>query len=227
MWFLPCLFSTQIILFVLIRLSGENDKKLIAMLAVLYCIGVINIKTVDIKFLFMIERSFIAVFFVGIGYIFKRNNKNLIEKAPQYILYILTAIWIFALTVKYRCFGFDIEMMVDAKNNFALQVIVSMSAIWALMILFRNNGKIKGISYIGRNSIIYYGLGDMLTFIPKIILYNILKINLSTLGNYSVIFSVFITVSVCFILWPISWVINNKMGIIVGKRNIKCICKKK
>ena len=227
LWFLPCLFSTQIILFVLIRLSGENDKKLIAMLAVLYCIGVINIKTVDIKFLFMIERSFIAVFFVGIGYIFKRNNKNLIEKAPQYILYILTAIWIFALTVKYRCFGFDIEMMVDAKNNFALQVIVSMSAIWALMILFRNSGKIKGISYIGRNSIIYYGLGDMLTFIPKIILYNILKINLSTLGNYSVIFSVFITVLVCFILWPISWVINNKMGIIVGKRNIKCICKKK
>ena len=60
----------------------------------------------------------------------------------------------------------------------------------------------------------------MFTFIPKIILYNILKINLSTLGNYNVIFSVFITVSVCFILWSISWVIKNKMGIILGKNKM-------
>ena len=221
LWFLPCLFTSQIILFVLIKIFGNKEKIFLLSLFVLYFIGTLNIRFWDIKLPFMLEKALLAVFFVGIGWVIKNWHSKLLDEIPQKFLPIFVISWIVTLFIKQHYYGYSIGMEVDAKHSALLQITVSMSAIFTLILLFRRSQVIKSLSYIGKNSIIYYGLGDMLAFVPNIFLYNILKIDLSKLGNYSVIFSMFIVLCICMILYPVTTIINNKFGFIVGKKGIQ------
>jgi fucose 4-O-acetylase-like acetyltransferase len=86
LWFLPCLFATQVLLFFLVKILKNKEKLLIFSLFIMYLIGVINARMLHIKFPFMLERALIAIFFVGIAFVIKTYHSRLIDNLSRYFL---------------------------------------------------------------------------------------------------------------------------------------------
>lgn len=54
-------------------------------------------------------------------------------------------------------------------------------------------------------------------FIPDIIVYNILHLNVIELGNLGIFVMMLYAICICVCIWPISEFINKKMKFILGR----------
>ena len=61
-----------------------------------------------------------------------------------------------------------------------------MGGIMVMIYISKHIKKCRLVNYVGRNSLVYYGLLDIMSFVPDILVYNILHINLEKLGTWNI-----------------------------------------
>lgn len=217
LWFLSCLFITENIFYFVIKIMKDNIGRIMISTSILLTAGFIYLKTVGILLPWNIEKSFIAVFFVAIGYIIKKIGLEKIKDVNLFAFYILCVINIVSTYYNYIYIGRNIDFYIGDLGNPILFMLQSLSAIFAWIIIANRIKELKWLQFIGKNSLIYYGLLDTIRFIPNIFIYNIIKIDILGMGNASIFLSIGSVVVVSIVLWPVSLFINKKVSFIVGK----------
>lgn len=217
LWFLPCLFVVENIFYWIIKFTNKYNKTCVIYISALciYFVGVIYIKTIGILLPWCIETSMIAILFMSIGYLMK-INKEYFEILNAKWTIVLFAINIIVAFVNYSLSGYIVDLNIDAIGNPLLFPVAALSGILGFVTLFKNVKKLRMIKYIGRNSLMFYGLNGITVFVPNIIIYNILKTNFVDLGNLGVIFAIFYAIVQCIVTVPIVEIINRKMRFLLG-----------
>lgn len=218
-WFIPCLFFAEIIFYWIVKLSERySDKMIFICIVIAYTLGTLCIKFIGIMLPWCIETSFVSLLFIGIGYLYKNHEKSYnIEKSKWLYVIIFFAINMIASYFNYKIANHRIEMVYNIIGNPLLFIIETIFGIWGFVLLFKNIKGIKFIRYIGENSLLYYLLSGLMMFIPDILFYNILKVDILKIGSWNVIGALVYVIIYVITMYPVSVVINRKFKFLLGK----------
>ena len=215
LWFLTCLFVIQIILYGIVRFA-KNLWYIFAAVLLCFIAGVAYVELGETLLLWEIDTALISIVFVGLGYILKKQI-HILERISTYAGIIFLAINFVLTYANYQITHQQVDLAVNILGNPILFLLSALSAIMGLIILFKNCKNNRVLSYIGRNSLIYYGLSDMLLFLPELFVYNIIHLDISKLGEFSVVIGFGFAFVVCLAIWPMAEIINRKMKFVLGK----------
>lgn len=213
-WFLPCIFISEVLFYIILK--NRVIPILLASLF-LYAMGYIWIIRIGILLPWSLETSFVTIVFICIGYVTRK--KNIVDKiSNKYVMALMMLLLNIVFTyINYSVLGKYIDLHLDRLGNPVCFLGETLAGTFFMVLLFSNCNKLKCIQYIGKNSCIYYCLGDLFMFIPDILQYNVFHIDIQVLGNWGVLWLLFSVVIVCIILYPVSGFINKRLPFILGK----------
>lgn len=216
LWFLSCLFVTENIFYWIVKIANKYTRNLILVISLcIYLAGACYIQWVGVTLPWSIDTSVIAILFFSVGYLLK-NRKEFLDKFNGKWSVVFFIINIITAFVNYTISGCSIDLNMCILGNPILFPIAAFSAIFGLMLLFKNVKNLKVIKYIGKNSLIFYGFSGITSVVPDIILYNILKANFGVLGDIGVIFSILYAIVQCVVTVPIVQIINTRIRFLLG-----------
>lgn len=217
LWFLNCLFLSHIILYWVIKLLKNKYKFILCALFIFYSLGVLYVKLIGIQLPWYIELSFIAVIFCGMGYLLKKNKGLILNKMSWVTTVIFFIVNVLATYENYLVAGKGVDLVFGSIGNPILYLLESFAGILAFVSLFRNVKGLKVIQYIGRNSLVYYCLIDLMAFLPDILVYNILHLNYENIGNGIVLVWMGYVAIIYISIYPINEFINKKAKFVLGR----------
>lgn len=218
LWFLPCLFVSEILIYFICKVSPIKQK-LVIILGVI-C-SFIWIYVIGIRLPWCMDIVFIATLFIYLGKICS-TNKTIFEQITKiwlFIPYMIVLTGAALCNSKYFIEMNTVNMAFSIYGNCILFLIASLSGILMMVSIFKNvRLACEHLRYIGQNSIIYYGFNQVAMIIPSVFTYQILARFIDI--NNSVI-QFFIGIGYLIFSLPLVYIaaeiINKKMPFMLGK----------
>lgn len=201
LWFLPALFISEIIFFILSRYIKNSYKSAIVTLIILSCGFLINYTNYNVIML-VVARAFIATGFVAFGYYLFNFIKNIKLSYKSVVMLIV-------LNIVISQFNVNIDLWSLQFGNIGIYVMCSILGSISTILFFKNLGENKLLYYWGKNSLIIMATHQILMQI------------ICTIFNYKVsgfLSGIFLTILVILIEYLIIEFINNKMTFLLGKK---------
>lgn len=211
LWFLPCLFCTNILFYLLKKILKKNH----------YIIGVISIiasivieKVGNIALPFSLENALIMLLFFELGYLLFNNRKKLrlmfSVKGVNYfcaILFIITGATFSAVNGRVR-------YSVGMYTNLLLFYLASIMGIMGYLLISYTINKNKILEYIGKSSLAILVLHKF----PILFFQSVLPITRNYLKDNNVFVAILVAfISVCFSL-VVGEFIKKRWPILLGKK---------
>ena len=191
--------------------------KILISVNIVFVIGVIYRNLINVNLPYSIDVSLIAILFLGLGYLFKRYFEKIkVYFKLKYIIVYLSVNILFGF-LNFKFIHVRIDMFYNIYGNYLFFIISAISGIFMCITLFSNIKKISILSYIGKNSLIYYLLHQYIVFklIEFIIPQNLF--GTSDIGKFFI--EIIYTILACSILYFVTEMINKKLSFILGKSN--------
>jgi fucose 4-O-acetylase-like acetyltransferase len=218
-WFLPALFSTEIIFF-LYRKYFHKYSWIIVIGS--FLIGILLKHTLPFRLPWGIDVAFFAVLFLQLGYYLKRKNLNDVFFARisfwGKIAIVLASI---ALTILFSNINAteDSKVLVYALqfNNYFLFLAAACTGIVSVFVLSSCIPSFRFLRFYGRNTIIILGLHIMGYSLIKGLLYFILHVPMEVL-NENAYLKFFMAASNFIVLAPVIYFINQYIPQLLGRK---------
>lgn len=221
LWFLPCLFFSELVFFYLIKILRNDLYRIGKIVLLLTILGLLYYRFIDVSLLFKLDTCLIAIFFIFLGYLLKKI-KFMSSNKYRYKKFFIICICINILTgfIPYKMFNLGLNMN---RHYYGIEPLCFLAAISGIFIVIIVSSKIYSniIQYIGKNSLIFFSLHqavflDLLKHIFKQI--NIFQDieNPSLLQNpVYVLVNLLLVLFFCYIINYIIY--NTRLRIIIGK----------
>lgn len=218
LWFLTCIFVVELLLYWIVKLSKDNTKIILLVTSLSFVVGAIYMFFKLPLLPWEIDCALIGVFFVGLGYLFRKEQIIEKIKGKIWLAIILIAINVSTMYINYLYMGKrNIDLVGNQLGIPILYLLETVSSVIALVIIFAELKRIRPLLYIGKNSLVYYGLLDIMVFIPNIIVYNILGLDLKSLGEWTLPINFAIVAIACLCIAPINELISRKLKFMKGQ----------
>lgn len=209
MWFLPCLFISELLVYYLMKRVKSNKFRFMVSLIIFVLGYVMAINKVYL--VFAIETAFIAQFFIFVGYYFStvKNKVNILAKVIAIILSICTVIISLLLDNNIAMLG----------HNYGNIFIFVTSAIGGSYVVYELSSLIKNskvLQFIGLNSLIILGFHEPIKRIVIKLFATILKVSDTFIRN-NIFYSIVITIIVLIIIVPGIFILNRYFPMLVGR----------
>lgn len=209
LWFLPCLFITEILFFMSIKHFKQNYK-LLALIIIFSLTGFLYNIYIPLRMPWGIDISLTGTVFYSAGYFFRRKYEDIFfKKSYVFILFLLlTHITLSFINPK-------VDMYKLIYNNYFFFYLSAFSGIFFYIYIFKMIKPLKALQFYGKNSLIILGLHYLII--------STLKYTLPILFNYfnlRVNESIFFITNVFFtllLLIPTIVIINRYFPYITGK----------
>lgn len=236
LWFLTCLFVTELLFYGLIKKYYREPKKLVFWLAIAGVIGYLYSVYVPFRIPWNVDVALAAIVFYGAGNLFRKViepekelgarfslklNSGFIEKFSGVEKY-LTAI---AILLSLLYLGYLLKFPTDNKVNmnvlqyggFFSFYLLAFAGIFSFVYLSKKIGSSKVLEYYGRNSLtilaLHFPLKDVFTKLVVIVL------GVDTeYFYYNTGFALSLTVLNLLCLIPVIFLINNYFPFLLGKK---------
>ncbi len=213
LWFLPCLFISEILFLIIIR----NIKSKTIIFLILLVFSVIPFVAKDYYNFKLFMRVFIATAFLGIGYYtfsyIKSRSFN-----------ILVPISLLAINIILGACNGLVDLYSLQLGNYILYFASAVSGILSILLFFKYIGNIKAISFLGVNSLIIMCTHIQLIAVVTKVISIIVSVPSSNLmaNPYS---GLLILGIVLLLEIPVIYIFNNYLSFFLGKRE-KCVSQK-
>lgn len=236
LWFLPCLFVTELLFYGFMKRYYAEPRKLVFWLIIIGILGYLYAAYVPIRLLWNADVALTAVVFYGAGNLFKslfslegksvsclvlelnsRFLKGIFEHDNIFngILILLNVLYLGYLS------GFPTTEIMNMNTleygDFLSFYLLAFSGTLAFVFSFKRIGSSKILEYYGRNSLIvlafHFPIKDILT-----------KLAVLTFGfdignlDYNAPFAFTLTGLNLLLMVPIIYVINNYFSFLLGKK---------
>lgn len=219
LWFLPCIFFTELIFYLIVS-RVKKSKQLLTILLVFSVLGYFCKMLTNLRLVFSIDIALTAIVFYGFGYIVrnsKKINELLLKASTKLSLILLLFVGNYILSI---INGF-VDMRNLVYNNYFLFYISSIIGILSYILLFNYiskfqffiNGVIcKVLLYFGKNTLIILVLNEIIISFYRS--KGFLTSNSITISGMMIAFFTMIT----FI--PLIYTINKYLPFVTGRPNI-------
>lgn len=219
LWFLPCLFVTEIIFYFIIKITKNNKVKILFSIAICAVVGSIYFKYINKLLPWSVDAALTAILFLGIGYLSKNTKKKFDKIVDIRIAILLLIINICSTYFNYKILGSNVDLYACRQGNVLLYYIESISGIYMCISIKRLIKSSNILISIGKNSLIYYCLHGSLFVVFRSIISNFTSIeNCNFIKSLAI--GITMIVLAVIIIWNISNFINKKCPFILGKINI-------
>ncbi|SFM56217.1 acyltransferase family protein [Methanolobus profundi] len=213
LWFLPCLFITELTYFYILTKVSEKKMKLMIILVASALIGYLYSSNVTIRLPWGLDIAFVAIIFYAAGNILKKHFQI---KQPTQNTYTLFLLFVFSLS--FCLLNKRVDMYNLVYNNYILFYTSAFLGIIFYMHIFLKIEPSNILSYYGQNSIIILGIHyPLISSIKYMILFLSPIISIQT-GIY--LFALKLILVIIFLI-PIIYVINNYIPFIICKKRAK------
>ena len=218
MWFFLCLYTLEIIYYIIFKPLKNNARKTIIVLFVIACLGYINYRFNPFPLPFYLGPALVGMVFYGIGNVAAHHIKEFYTIKPVHIVILL--------------FSFLILLFVSQKNgyvimsdnnyqNYLLFFVSSLAGIGTFVIIgnwlsIKPFSK-KFITYVSQNTLLINSFHLLVFSILKGIMVFVLHIPLESLYGHNATAILFAAVSLVLCL-PVAYIINRYFPFIVGKK---------
>ncbi|MEH7549320.1 acyltransferase family protein [Neobacillus vireti] len=220
LWFVACLFCTEL-LFYFIAKIGQTKKAIGFFLLVISVVGCFYNKMVGQPLPWNIDVAMISVGFYGAGYLFKEYNKNLERFNHLKALVLLLIVNLFTGYFNYVLTGERVDFYNSSLGNIVLFYLSAFSGIGAFVILIKHMKKNKVLQYIGKNSFIYLAFHQKIVFFVFSLLIQKSIFNFESIINHPIVEGVLFTFITVVILIPAVYTINHYFPFMLGKTTRK------
>jgi fucose 4-O-acetylase-like acetyltransferase len=234
LWFLTCLFVTELLFYVLAKKYYEKPKRLVFWLIIAGVIGYLYSVYLPFRIPWNVDVALAAVVFYGAGNLFKRLTEpeskvsfslkldsDFIEKFSRFEKYLLlTAVLLSLLYLGYLLkFPTDdkVNMNVLKYGDFFSFYLLAFAGIFTFVYLSRRLVSSKVLEYFGRNSLIILALHFPLKDILIKLVIIILGVDIEYI-HYNAGLALSLTVLNLLCLIPVIFLINNYFPFLIGKR---------
>jgi fucose 4-O-acetylase-like acetyltransferase len=209
LWFLPCLFITEILFFSL-RKSVKQNYKLLALVIVFSLIGFLYNIYIQLRMPWSIDIALTGIVFYSTGYFFRSKYENLFFRKSYTFILILFLIHIISSLTNPK-----VDMYKLIYNNYFMFYLSAFSGIFVYVYIFKLARSSKTLQFYGRNSLIILGLHYLVISTLKYTLPTLFThFNLQVNESIFFITSLFLTL---LLLIPIIVITNRYFPYITGK----------
>lgn len=206
LWFLPALFSSQLLYYFI---NKRRSFKLIALVGI--AIGGVWLIKYDIRWLpFGLNQAFIAVLFLGVGNLWKDQWMGL----PWIIYYIGVGIALVFVIASWPFARFDLESL--RVMPFYSYLIDAFMGIGLLLCISRILKGICFINYIGKNSLVIFALQAPVIRGGIYLTSKLLHCNVEYL-QMNIGYSIMVTIGGLILMWPVVDIYNRLLNMIKGR----------
>lgn len=210
LWFLPCLFVTEIMFFALVRTLGKRWAALFIVLAGV--IGYINAYYIPTRIPWGIDIGLAALPFLGAGYYAYQARDYLKSILDNAFLSSLVLFVSFCLGAVMGILNGQVLMVIKYYGNFFAFYSAAFLGIIFWAIISRKISRSWILEYLGKNSLLLFGMHvPLVVFITEG--FGFTFYNTFTSSVYSVI----VTVIVIAALIPLITLVNQKLPWVLGK----------
>jgi acyltransferase len=237
LWFLTCLFVTEILFYLLAKKYYWQPGKLIIWLIVAGIIGYLYSVYVPFRLPWNVDVTLTAIIFYGAGNLFRRLTESIEEfkvdlgfpksgsKLNDISFLVENFLNGFFILVSLLYFGYLLEFPTDKINmnvlkygNFFSFYLLAFSGIFTYIYIFKKVRTLKLLEYFGRNGLIilalHFPIKDILTKLSDIIF----GIDLDCF-SCTTAFALILTGLNLLCLMPVIFVINKYFPFLAGKKN--------
>ena len=157
LWFLPCLFSTDMLFYLITRTCVFHKLKTIISLLFFFAIGTFCLRNEIVYLPFGLHTAFFALTFYGIGYLSKNNIESFCEiKNSSYIMLLLA---ISILIIQVQCLGVYSGKINSADLTYVILGLIGIMFVFAISVIIK---KSIIIEYLGFNSLVILGFQEQI-----------------------------------------------------------------
>lgn len=220
-WFLTCLFFTEILSWILFILCKGNKSYILLVSTVTGIIGLLYYRLGGMTLFWNIDVCMTAIFFFSLGYFIRGLREN-----KKWMVFIRRkSTFIIAITLHFSCSVANHLLCQERLDMFYCQygfvpvmVVASLTGIYVVYRISLSKN-IRCISYLGRHSLIYFGLHNALSIPLLEIIYSQLDIFQNPVG---IDFFLYLLVSISFVLFSMTLADfvfrNTRLRIFLGMR---------
>ena len=207
LWFLICLFITEIIFYTVVKLTKNSSKAIGCLLISLSIIGYLYGVFIKVTLPLCMDIWIITIVFYGAGYIAK--EKLILEKISRVFIAVFAVI-----NVLFGMINDFINLYENTYGSYFLFYLSAFAGIYTVIMLIRLIKSSSILIFFGQNTVIYLGLHFLVVYslIDKVL-------KLTSANFFAAIFIGMIYLSITvMILIPVINLINNCFPWIVGKK---------
>jgi len=217
LWFLTCLFTTEL-LFYLIKMGLKRNLFVVISIISSSIIGYLYSRSSGAPLLWNFDAASIAVLFFGVGYMYKELTEQISRFVTIKVLLIVSLLNLMTGYFNYQLSGERVDMYESQYGNYLLFVLSAFSGIIAFLIAVQKLGTNVVFQYIGKNSLIYLALHQSIVFSLLDMVFKRL------LDTDSVVIGLFLgtiyTIITIIVIAPVAYVIKNDFPYILGKSGL-------
>ena len=234
LWFLTCLFVTELLFYGLAKKYYGEPKKLVFWLTIAGVIGYLYSVYAPFRIPWNVDVALAAIVFYGAGNLFRkltepesgssfnlRLNSGFIEKFFRVEKYLP----VIAILLSLLYLGYLMKFPTDDKVNMNVMqyggffsfYLLAFAGIFTFVYLFKKIGSSKVLEYYGRNSLIILALHFPLKDVLIKLVIIILGVDIEY-THYNAGLALGLTVMNLILLVPVIYVINNYFSFILGKK---------
>lgn len=216
LWFVACLFCTELIFYLITKL-GRSKKLIGCLLVFISAIGCFYNKTSGDPLPWSLDVAMISVGFYGAGFFFKEYQMkfnrflNLSMLVPFILLNVVTGYLNFVQT------GKRVDFYNSSLGNIGLFYLSAFAGIGAFIIIIKRMKSYQFLQFLGKNSLIYLALHQKIVFLLIDQLMGNSLLELGKMSEIPLLKGLFYTVATGVILVPIVYAINHYLPFVVGR----------
>lgn len=214
LWFIPCLFTVEIIFFVVKKITKSN-LVLMGILSAILCAAGYMWSVPEVYRPWRVDTALMCIWFVYIGY-FVRN----ISKFREFVLSkkavaLFTIMYSLLCIISYTKYGFsNLDINRAVYYSFKLCMIMIVVGIMFLFSIGKLINSNRILEFIGQNTLAYFILH---TFFFKFTVFILEKISILRLLKNTFLNATMVTIITLIIMVPVLLIINRYFPIVVGK----------
>jgi acyltransferase len=239
LWFLPCLFVTELLFYVFAKKYYGKSKKLAFWLTAVGVVGYLYYLNIPVRLPWNAEVALTAVVFYGAGNLFKKYaesevgsgsgvvskgdliSRKKLSPAEKIFLgvFLLLSLLYLRYLMKFPTAG-KMNMNGLEYGNFFLYYLLAFLGIFTFVYLFKKIGTSRILEYYGRNSLIVLGFHFPVMDILTTLIFFTFRIDLDV-DYHNAFIALSLTVLNLLCLVPVIHIINNYFHFILGKDSSK------
>ena len=237
LWFLPCLFVTELLFYGFVKKCYRETQKLVFWLTAAGMIGYLYSVYVQLRLPWNAEVALTAVVFYGVGNLFRkftesevdpgsdvfwdadssfRKSFSQVEKFLPGVFLLLNLLYLRYL-IEFPTAG-EINLNGLEYGGFFSYYLLAFSGIFAFVYLFKKIGSSRILGYYGRNSLIVLALHYPIMDILLTFIFFLFGIDLHKANYYNAGISLSLTILNLILLVPVISLINNNLPFLLGKK---------
>ena len=216
LWFLPCLFVTEV-MFNFLKKRIKNIKILSIIILFFSILGYTYSKLNLIRLPFCLDIALIAIGFYFLGYLWKQKIEIAFKQFNNKIWksYIIIGVMTI-VTVVVSQINYGMSMNSLKFNNYFFTYIASISGCLVIYIISNIINKNRMLQFLGRNTLIIMCIHEPIKRILIEVIHKVTNIPTELLRN-NIFGVIFITLILLIVLLPCIYIINRYFPILIGK----------